>query len=95
MAITKKDLQDEVDRLNKKYCSKSGNELKVYGAYGGYQVSLSGKRRKDGRGYRGIGSGCINITSGYQSARETLADLWKKDAKGYVKSNIKYYSRKK
>lgn len=49
--ITKKDLQVEVDRLNKKYCSRTGNELRFQGAYGGYQVQLTGKRRKDGKGF--------------------------------------------
>ena len=29
MAITKKDLQAEVDKLNKKYCARTGNELRV------------------------------------------------------------------
>ena len=57
MAITKRDLQAEVDRLNEKYCGKTGNELRIQGAYGGYQVQLMGKRRKDGKGYRGMGSG--------------------------------------
>lgn len=38
MAITKKDLQEEVDKLNKKYCARTGNELRIQGAYGGYQV---------------------------------------------------------
>ena len=38
MAITKKDLQAEVDKLNKKYCARTGNELRIQGAYGGYQV---------------------------------------------------------
>lgn len=95
MAITKKDLQAEVDRLNKKYCAKSGNELRVQGAYGGYQVQLTGKRRKDGKGFRGIGSGVTEITYGYRSARETLADLWKNEAKGWVKSTVKYYDKKR
>lgn len=38
MAITRKDLEAEVARLNDKYCSRTGNELRVQGAYGGYQV---------------------------------------------------------
>lgn len=67
MAITKKDLQAEVDKLNKKYCARTGNELRIQGAYGGYQVQLTGKRRKDGKGYRGMGSGCTEITYGYQN----------------------------
>lgn len=77
MAITRKDLEAEVARLNDKYCSRTGNELRVQGAYGGYQVQLTGKRRKDGKGFRGMGSGCTEITYGFQSARDTLADLWR------------------
>ena len=37
MAITKRDLQAEVDKLNKKYCARTGNELRIQGAYGGYR----------------------------------------------------------
>lgn len=84
--ITKKDLQVEVDRLNKKYCSRTGNELRIQGAYGGYQVQLTGKRRKDGKGFRGMGSGCTEITYGYQSARDTLAVLYKNEARGDLKA---------
>ncbi len=95
MAITRKDLQAEVDILNKKYCAKSGNELRIQQAYGGYQVQLTGKRRKDGKGFRGIGSGCTEITYGYRSAKETLFDLWKNDAKGWVKTTVKYHDKKR
>ena len=95
MAITKRDLQAEVDRLNDKYCSKTGNELRIQGAYGGYQVQLTGKRRKDGKGYRGMGSGCTEITYGYQSARDTLNDLWKNEAKGYVREKVRSYEPKR
>lgn len=93
MAITKKDLQEEVDKLNKKYCSRSGNQLRISSAYGGYQVQLSGKKRKDGKGYRGIGSGCVNVTYGYQSARNALADLWKYDSKGFVRKTVRDHER--
>lgn len=93
MAITKKDLQEEVDKLNKKYCARTGNELRIQGAYGGYQVQLTGKRRKDGKGYRGMGSGCVDVMSGYQSARNALADLWKNDSKGYVREKVRYYEK--
>ena len=93
MAITKKDLQEEVDKLNKKYCARTGNELRIQGAYGGYQVQLTGKRRKDGKGYRGMGSGCVDVTSDYQSARNALADLWKNDSKGYVREKVRRYER--
>lgn len=94
MAITKKDLQEEVDKLNKKYCARTGNELRVQGAYGGYQVQLTGKRRKDGKGYRGMGSGWEPITYGYQSARNALADLWKYDSKGSVCAKVRQYEQK-
>ena len=93
MSITGKDLQAEVDRLNKKYCAKSGNELRVQGAYGGYQVQLTGKRRKDGKGFRGMGSGCSNVTYGYGSARSTLADLWKNEANGTIRNIVKYHDK--
>lgn len=93
MAITKKDLQEEVDKLNKKYCARTGNELRIGCAYGGYQVQLTGKRRKNGKGYRGMGSGCSEITYGYQSARDALADLWKNDSKGYIRDKIRYYEK--
>lgn len=92
--ITKKDLQVEVDRLNKKYCSHTGNELRIQGAYGGYQVQLTGKRRKDGKCFRGMGSGCTEITYGYQSARDTLADLYKNEARGYVRDKVRSYENK-
>lgn len=95
MAITKKDLEAEVARLNDKYCSRTGNELRVQGAYGGYQVQLTGKRRKDGKGYRGMGSGCTEITYGFQSARDTLADLWRYEAKGDVRNKVRAYEPKR
>ena len=89
MAITKKDLQAEVDRLNKKYCDKSKHELVVSGAYGGYMVQLTGKKRKDGKGFRGMGSGVTDITRGYTSARKTMTDLIYADANGIVSDRVK------
>ena len=94
MAITKKDLEYEVAQLNEKYCKKTGNELRVAQAYGGYQVQLTGKRRKDGKGYRGMGSGASEITYGYLPARETLANLHKQDARGWVKETISIHEKR-
>ena len=51
--------------------------------------------RKDGKGYRGMGSGCAEITYGYKSAKETLFDLWKNDAKGWVKLTVKNHDKKR
>ena len=78
---------------NKKYCKNTNNELKVDCAYGGYQVVLTGKRKKNG-GFKGpLGSGTVEITYGHQSARDTLADLWKYDSKGDIKNKVKSYNK--
>lgn len=95
MAITKKDLQAEVDRLNQRYCSKSKNELRIDCAYGGYQVQLTGKKSKDGKNWIGLGSVCSSITHGYQSAREALNDLYYYTSRGIVESTIKRYNKVK
>lgn len=68
--------------------------MRIQGAYGGYQVQLTGKRRKDGKGFRGMGSGCTEITYGYQSARDTLVDLYKNEARGYVRDKVRSYENK-
>ena len=95
MAITKNDLKKEVALLNQKYCKNTKHELTVQGAYGGYQVQLRGKKRKDGKGWRGyIGSGAVDITSGFDTPKKTLLNLFKNDSKGYVKSSINYYEKK-
>lgn len=89
MAITKKDLQAEVDRLNKKYCGKSKHTLCVSSAYGGYKIDLTGKPRKDGKGYRGMGTAVSGVTRGYTSARQTLNDLIYADASGIIQDRVK------
>ena len=40
-----------------------------------------------------MGSGCVDVTSGYQSARNALADLWKNDSKGYVREKVRRYEK--
>ena len=93
---TKKELFAEVERLNKKYCSKTKNKLRVSQAYGGYEVQLTGKRYKNNpKKWRGIGSGCVEITHGHNTATKTLEDLYRYDSKGYVKNNIRYYEKKR
>lgn len=41
-----------------------------------------------------MGSGCTEITYGYQSARDTLADLYKNEARGYVRDKVRSYENK-
>ena len=95
MAITKNDLIKEVAIYNAKYCKNTKHELTVQGAYGGYQVQLRGKKRKNGKGYRGyIGSGAVDITPGFSSPRVTLMNLFKRDSKGEVRDSIKHYEKK-
>lgn len=95
LVFTKKDLLSEVERLNEKYCKKTKNELYVQCAYGGYQVQLTGKKRKDGKGFVGIGTSRINVTRGYHTANETLVELYQSDSKGDVEQTIKYFEKRR
>ena len=91
---TKKELREEIDRLNKKYCRNTKNKLVLGSAYGGYQVQLTGKRYKNNpHKWRGIGSGVSSMTYGFQSAKNTLSDLHEIDSKGYLQSRIKHYEK--
>ncbi len=90
------DLKNEVARLNKKYCKNTKHELTVRSAYGGYQVQLRGKPSKNGKGYRGyIGSGGVDVTSGFTTAKNTLFDLFKRDSQGFLKRTISHYEKRK
>jgi hypothetical protein len=92
---TYRDLQDEVKEMNEKYCKKGRVEMRVQRAYGGYQVQLVSKYDKKGRPLSSLGSGCASITSGFDTAKETLADLYKSNSKGWLVSDIKFYNKKK
>lgn len=94
MAFTKKDLYAEVERLNEKYCKKTKNKLCIGCAYGGYQVQLTGKERKDGKGFIGLGTACMNITRGYKTVDETLFELYRCDSLGDVESMVKYFEKR-
>lgn len=74
---TRRDLELAVKRLNDSYMQKEPNIFEPSYAYGGTKIVLTGKSRKVGKKYvwRGIGSGAANLTSGYVSATETLAQL--------------------
>lgn len=91
--FNKKDLQAEVENYNKKHCSKTKNELAISSAYGGHKVVLTGKKRKDGKGWRGIGTAQVDITNGYGSPKEAIFNLINADVSGKVKRTIKHYEK--
>lgn len=94
MRFTRKDLDRQVADLNKRYCNGTKHTLRVSGAYGGYQVQLTGKRRKDGKGWRGyLGSGVSEITRGYVSAREASDELARRTYSGELKRKINYWEK--
>ena len=95
---TKKDLQAEIKRLNAKYCKNTKNKLDISQAYGGYEVVLTGKRFKNNpRKWRkgSLGSGQSSVTCGHDSATKTLNSLYKAESKGWLRSSIKYYEKRK
>lgn len=94
MKYDKKYLDQEVNRLNRKYAKNSKHKLRVQGAYGGVQVQITGKQGK--RGYRGyLGSGADSITTGFLSPKETLFKLYQADSQGDIKRKFKSVDGKK
>ena len=94
---TRKDLENCVDFLNKKYCKNTKNHLVISRAYGGYSVDLTGKRNKrTGRWLKGsIGSGHANIGNPYHdTASKTIQGLYNADSRGYIKSAIRHYENR-
>lgn len=91
---TKKDLEDYVAELNRKYCKNTKNHLVIDQAYGRqYQVCLTGKSyfrgskehlRKGGlRGY-------LPVTPYHDTATNTINKLYREVANGYLQQTIKY-----
>ena len=92
--VTKAELREEVERLNRKYCKNSKHKLHLQGGYGGVQVQLTGKTYKKGNRthYRGsLASGNTEITAGFHSPTETLFRLYKADSKGEIKKKVKHW----
>lgn len=76
----KADLEKEISEMNKKYKLKNDDlHLGLHQSYGGYQVVL-----------KGGGSGMVDITNGYDTAANTINDLYKQDSKGRIKNQIDY-----
>lgn len=91
MAYTSKnELYDEVERLNRKYCSKTKNKLQISRAYGGYKVELTGKTSK-----RGLGDCVSSVTNGFLSPRETLNSLYKNESLGYLQNDLRRFEKHK
>lgn len=94
---TKKDLQLEVARLNNKYCKLTKNKFEISQAYGGYSVELVGKRNKrTGQLLKGAMHGSASVgNSYYDTATNTLSGLYKADARGWVKSAVRFHEPKR
>ena len=85
-----KDLENEVNRLNEKYCKYGKNKLVINRAYGGFAVYLTGKTNN-----KGLKSAVIDVTDGHDTIKNTLNSLYKIESKGWLHSDIKYYEKKK
>lgn len=86
-------IYDAVENLNKSYTTKSKNEFKVSGAYGGYKIIFTGKTRKVGKVSKTLGMpGAAELTYGYVSAKDVLAQLGMMCSnKDYIKNFVKSY----
>lgn len=90
---TIKELNAEVERLNKKHCKHTKNHL-VVGKNGyGYSVNLTGKTYKRGKKtyWRkgSIGSGEVRLTGLGKTKGETIAAIRKADNNGELKRIIR------
>lgn len=96
---TKKDLEKEVNRLNKKYTKNKKNEFVIHRAYGGYTVELQGKRDKRAKKryklLKGAMSGSAPVGNQYHdSATNTIKGLKHAEERGWVKSAVLHYDKK-
>ena len=96
--MAKYSVEDVVANLNQSYMKKSKNEFQVSRAYGGCKIIITGKSKKvRGKGvWYGMGSAAADITYGYMSNADTLAQLAvilsNKDA---LKIKIQYWEKVK
>lgn len=92
-SVTLSDLNQEVDRLNKKYCKNTKNHL-VIGKNGyGYSVNLTGKTYKRGKKHLwkkgSIGSGEVRLTGLGKTKKETLERIRSEEQSGHLKHVIR------
>lgn len=90
MSVTISDLRNKVDGLNETYTKHSRVMFDIDRAYGGFQVVLKTKPKYkfDSR----LGSGEYPITSGHDSARNTINNLYRYN--NNWKHLINYYGKK-
>lgn len=90
--VTLGDLNNEVDRLNKKYCKNTKNHLKVGKNGYGYSVNLTGKTYKRGKKtfWRkgSIGSGEVRLTGLGKTKAETIQRIREEERSGNLKRII-------
>lgn len=95
---TRKDLEKEVARLNKKYTRSSKNELQIHGAYGGYAVELTGKkdkRSKKSKLLKGAMHGSALVGNQYHdTATNTIKGLKQAEERGWIKNTVKHYDKR-
>lgn len=96
---TRKDLEKEVARLNKKYTRSSKNELRIHGAYGGYAVELAGKEdkrsKKKTKLLKGAMHGSTLVGNQYHdTAANTIRGLKQAEERGWIKYAVKHHDKR-
>jgi len=90
MSVTKKDLISYVNFLNNDLCKNTKNCFIVTSAYGGYGVSLTGKKNKNGSRKKGsLNTAHVQVSNGHDSARKTIEYISKSYSKGWLKDIVK------
>ena len=90
MYISKNNLESYVSFLNNSLCKNTKNHFVVTSAYGGYGVSLTGKKNKNGTRKKGsLGTAHVQVSNGHDTARKTIDYVSKSYSKGWLKETIK------
>lgn len=93
---TKKDLENEVSRLNNKFFKNDKNHLTINGAYGGYMVGITGRKSKSKKhGYKRLKwsePGLDPVGNAYHdTASKTITALLKAESNGSLKRKAKHH----
>lgn len=91
---TLKDLRDYVKAINNVLCKNTKNEFIVTQAYGGYGVSLTGKKNRNGTRKKGsLGTAQHQVSNGHDTAKKTIDYLSRRYTLGYLKEDVRRYER--
>lgn len=91
--ITITDLRKLVEAINEDKTKDKNVLLVVSGAYGGYQVQLTGKYDKTTNQYLSkLRSAATRITDGFMSARETISRLYEALFGGKIETLIEIWN---